>query len=315
MKNTQKIVSLATLILAIGMFFAGMLIVTGRVSDFQQFILDRRQAAGQTGPDPAATCQYQEQETKLLITRKSRAKISEHSLDISGPFTAFFGGQNAAAAGSQNLLIYNCANDELQRRDLKERGRKVADIIFSSNGKNMALWGEQKNPQKQYFLEVFSFALDPGMSVWNRGFGSVDRELVDQKNNPNNSQPTGFLSAEPIKNVLLKGESLFWITQKNDEVSLFTYNYRKSHRDLPFNAWDPDKHLPFVVAGQFSKANYDNLGKKIALTLTGQGGATNYVYDFTCRLADRVERNTDKTDTAKSQKSKPCRWQKIAVDK
>jgi hypothetical protein len=277
----QKWLSSCILFIAlIGLSFGVFLHAESRGADFIQFLIDRREGAGQTQPDRGARCQYQLTENSLLIARKAHGQKTEHTRTLAGTLIeGHFGGQEAVIETSTSVDTYNCTNGEFLSHPIKaDSADPVGRVFFSSSGRNVAL--TLLRDGKERSVEVFKFRVDKGDSVWNEKFG-----------------PEGEGLEGNIEALAMVGESLVVVMRENGSL-IHTYNYRSSHKETPWNGHDAE-HDALMVNGINQAPAIVDRGKRATLGATINGRKVTLEYDFTCKL---------KTPEGATVNPKPCVW-------
>jgi hypothetical protein len=254
-----------------------------RLSDFKEFLLDRREGLGQTQPDRSATCLYNlEADQTLHITRKAHAQTVKHTITLADTIVEpFFAGQEAAIETTTTLDTYNCTNGEyLSHKINGDKGNPVAGVFFSTSGRNLAVTINKE--KKIGAVEVFKFKVDLGKSIWNEGFGPKKAGLQER-----------------IDRVAMVGESLVVVANQDGRTRIHTYNFRSSHKENPWNAHSKG-HAPLVFTGQLvDEPKFTNRGRVVELRERSGVKEAIWQYDFTCKL---------KAPEGQAENPKPCTW-------
>ena len=238
--------------------FSWYLVAQGRVTDFQEFLLDRREGLGQTTPDRGARCSYSLGERSLQVTRKAHGQLEERIIDLPEKvIEGFFGGQEALIETRSTAETYNCTNGEYLSHTLAvDPEDPIARVLFSTSGRNVAI--VLNGPAGESGVEVFKFKVDLGESRWNDKFGSPELGLVG-----------------PVVFARLVGESLLVALESDDQVALHTYNFRSSKKTDPWNT--SQENRPFIFKGVWSgETEFLERGKRVRVG--------KLEYDFTCKL-------------------------------
>ena len=204
--------------------FAWYLAANNLAPDFWQFILDRREGAGQTAPDKNALCEYSIVGGQSVhVRRKAHGHYAEHDLELSAPLVGeHYGQQQALFETEAGADTYNCINGEFLVHELSDPADDpISEAYFSVSGRNLAIRTQQADGTQG--VEVFSYKTNEGESVWNSGFGSEEQGLVGD-----------------VQQVAMEGESLVVVLAASGGAEVHTYNYRRSHNDKPWNEQTED---------------------------------------------------------------------------
>jgi len=282
MSKTKRVIALyisAGALAGFVLWFVGFAYANGQLDELSQFLIDRREGAGQTQPDRGATCLYDVQKTALLVTRKAHGQTTTEPHQLSDTLVEpHFAGQQALIETATTADTYNCINGEFLSHALAaDRGEPIGRVLFSGTGRTLAatlLIGGREQA-----VEVFSFKANPGDSKWNDTFTPVRGKILDIK---------------------LVGESLVIATPGISGTAIHTYNFRSGHKTMPYNEFSLEAK-PFSPPGQFvGELRMLNRGKQVELDARTDGKTTTYAFDFTCRQDPKstIENN-----------DKPCAWQ------
>ncbi len=274
-------VALLCVLGAIVLGFAVCLIATGRVGDFGQFILDRREGAGQTTPDTIATCSYQIIGAReLQVERKAHGQKNTETHALADTFVeAFYGTEQALFETASTADTYNCINGEYVSQPLiATHGDPISRVLFSASGRNLAIVLNEQG--REDGVSVFKFTVDKGQSTWNAGFN--DGKGING----------------PVRSVTLVGESLVVVLEVEGQSEIHTYNFRRSHLMNPWNEQSTE-HQPFIPEGQFSDVTVDENGRVAEISIIGTTSNRQYQFDFTCKLT---------ADPGAVVNKRPCEW-------
>ncbi|MFO0705098.1 MAG: hypothetical protein U0517_04035 [Candidatus Andersenbacteria bacterium] len=254
----------------------------GQLGELAQFLIDRREGAGQTQPDRGATCLYDLDGQTLVVQRKAHGETETHRLELADrPLSAHFAGQQALVETARSADTYNCINAEFLSHAISgDPADPIRVVLLSSTGRNAAIVVQGDAGEQ---VEVFSFKANPGESTWNANLKPIQQD-------PDQAQP---ILAQ------LVGESLLVAVQVGDEVEIHTYNFRASHKKRPWNEFSLEQ-TPLRLSGLRGAPVFSDRGKKVALTTTEPVGTVHYSFEFTC------QQNPKPNDP----KAKPCVWQR-----
>jgi hypothetical protein len=283
MRIARAEVVLGLLLLVAVSGFGIALATQDRLSDFKEFLLDRREGLGQTQPDRSATCVYHlEGDQTLHVTRKAHAQTVRHAITLADTIVEpFFAGQEAAIETASTLDTYNCTNGEyLSHKINGDKGNPVARVFFSTSGRNLTVTINKE--KKIGAVEVFKFKVDLGKSIWNEGFGPKKLGLEAR-----------------VDQVAMVGESLVVVSNQDGRSRIHTYNFRSSHKENPWNPHSKDQ-APLVFTGKLvGEPKFTNRGRVVELRERSGAKETTWQYDFTCKL---------KAPEGQSENPKPCAW-------
>lgn len=262
--------------------FSAYLVTTNRLADFGQFILDRREGAGQTTPDTGATCSYQIiGERELHVERKAHGQKNTETHMLADAFKeAFYGAEQALFETTSTADTYNCINGEFLSEELvAQRGDPISRVIFSESGRNVAVVLNREGQEDG--VTVFKYKVDKGQSTWNQGLRGAD----------------GING--PVLDVQLVGESLILVTEIEGRTLVHTYNFRRAHEKNPWNSHS-ENHDPLEVSGGLATDPLiDERGRAATVTSSDDGRDIVYTYDFSCSLIIPAD---------KTENPKPCEW-------
>ncbi len=282
MKIGHKVLLTCLLMVAIAGSFFVYLTVEGRWSDFQQFILDRREGAGQTQPDKNAECQFNfDIEKQVQVKRKAHGQKEVSTIDLAGTLIKPFIFSNKAVFYTGDYLVtYDCTNDKHVAHDLGDRKIEITNVQASASGSNIAASGKLSDGKD--WVGVYQFSTLNPDSSWNTNFGPEDAGIEGQ-----------------LVDMALEGESLVVVFKSTEGLAVHTYNYRRSHAANPWNGHDQENQSPLLVAtAENTELEFTNLGKGLTVTTSGNAGVSKFSYNFNCKLdKDGVE-----------ELEKPCEW-------
>jgi len=265
----------------------GYVYAHGQLDQLSEFLIDRREGAGQTQPDRGAECTYDLRDNSLVVSRKAHGQTVSESHALTDTLVEpHFVGQQALIETASTADTYNCINGEFLSHKLSaDKGNPIGRVLFSGTGRTLAITLLRSGQERT--VELFAFKTNPGDSIWNDHFG------------PGGDAPAG-IQGRVIK-ARLVGESLVVVMQKSNEVEVHTYNFRGGHKKTPWNEFN-QKQLPFAVAGEIvGGVRMPNRGKQAELSVRDQGKTTTYSFDFTCKQ--------DPTGELEGKNDKPCIWQ------
>ena len=277
----------AALVLLIALF-VWRSAVTGRLADLAEFLVDRREGAGQTQPDRGAVCLYDlihadDGSDQLRVDRKAHGQWAELSFDLTDDLVEpHFAGQQALIETATSADTFNCITAEFESHELDaDTGNPIARVLFSETGRNLALI--QNKEEQEARVEVFSFSATPGKSQWNRDIDPLSGPVLYRK---------------------IAGESLIIVLESESGPIVHTYNYRASHKNQPWNEFDPESR-PFVPPGTLTaEPRFEDRGKSVVFeATTAEGQSLTYSFDFTCRQRVEGEAAEDQPPN-----DKPCTW-------
>jgi hypothetical protein len=268
------------LLVLVGLSFGVFLHAESRGADFMQFLIDRREGAGQTQPDRGAECKYHLTDTALIVDRKAHGQKTEHTITLTDVLLeGHFGGQEALIETASSVDTYNCTNAEFLSHAIKgDASNPVGRVFFSSSGRNVAI--TLLRDGKERAVEVFKFRVDTGDSVWNEKFGPEEKGLEGA-----------------IEAMAMTGESLV-VVLRDKKSLVHSYNYRASHKESPWNGHSAE-HAAFAVDTLNEPPVIIDRGKRATLTATIASKKSIFEYDFTCKR---------KTPEGATTNPKPCVW-------
>lgn len=288
----RRNLALYVLAAALVLFAAGFVVrvsAKGQLDELAQFLIDRREGAGQTQPDRGATCTYDLRDNTLLIERKAHGQTTSHELTLADTLVEpHFAGQQALIETATTADTYNCINGEFESHTLAaDKGNPIGRVLFSGTGRTVAITLRRNNQERG--AEIFAYKANPGDSIWNDHFG------------PGGDAPAG-IQGHVIK-ARLVGESLVVVFSHFKEVQIHTYNFRAGHKKTPWNEFS-QKQIPFTVVGEIvGGVAMPNRGKQAEIRVRDAGKETTYSFDFTCT------QNPGDAANAKVENDKPCIWQ------
>ncbi|MFH0831103.1 MAG: hypothetical protein V1895_03525, partial [Parcubacteria group bacterium] len=162
--------------------WSSYVIASGQGDELVQFLIDRRESAGQTQPDRGAVCRYNLDGDVLVIARKAHGKTTQQRRPLADHLVEpFFAGQQALIETATTADTYNCANAEFASHPLAgvvpaDHANPINRVLFSSTGRSVAITLNQEGRERA--LEVYSYKTNPGESCWNKNFGPLVGEVV-----------------------------------------------------------------------------------------------------------------------------------------